>query len=65
MARATKKKKTPRKQHPYLVGCTTEEAALIERGASRHGLGPTTFLRTCAMIAARKALGLKRQEVLG
>ncbi len=66
MAKAKKSKApTPRKQHPFLVGCTEEEAALISRGAAKFEMGPTTFLRDCGLFQAREALGLKQPKVEG
>lgn len=47
--------KTPRKQHPFLVGCTFEEAGLISAEAARRGVGPITFMRDLALKAASRA----------
>ncbi len=59
-ARTRKQQVPPSKQHPFLVGCTHEEAALIERGAAKFDMGPCTFLRDCALFQAREALGLRQ-----
>lgn len=60
MPKAAVKPKAPRKQHPYLVGCTDQEAALIARGAKKAGQGPTTFLRDLGLFQARRLLGLRQ-----
>lgn len=43
--------KTPRKQHPFLVGCTLAEAKKIKRNARLAGVGPITFLRELGLLA--------------
>lgn len=62
MAKPKNTQKTPRKEHPFLVGCTADEAALIARGAKKFDMGPTTFLRDCGLFQARAALGLKQPK---
>lgn len=62
MPSKTKKQKKPRQEHPYLVGCTHKEAALIARGAAKFGMGPIEFLRDSAIFQARDALGLKQSS---
>lgn len=52
--------RNPRKEHPYLVGCTNKEATLLARGAKKLGMGPTTFLREIGLFRARQALGLRQ-----
>lgn len=54
------KKKLPRQEHPYLVGCTESEARLIQRGAAKQGLGPIVFMRDLALFQARRLLGLRQ-----
>jgi hypothetical protein len=50
MAKARKTQaKTPRKQHPFLVGCTLAEAKIIKKNAKLSGVGPTTYMRMLAL----------------
>lgn len=54
---ASKKAKPTRKQHPFLVGCTHEEAENITAEAARRGVGPITFMRSLALMAAKRSGG--------
>lgn len=56
-AKKSRKKPTPRKQHPFLVGCTHAEAEFLARAAEAGDEGPITFIRESAMMRASKRLG--------
>lgn len=60
MPKTPEKPKKPRQEHPFLVGCTHKEAALIARGAAKFGMGPIEFLRDSALFQARDLLGMKQ-----
>ena len=62
MASKAKTKTPPRKQHPFLVGCSQQEAQLLKRGAQALDMGPITLLRESGLAAARDALGLGEGE---
>ncbi len=52
----------PSREHPFLVGCSHAQAALIKRGAKKLGMKPIPFIREAALFQARDALGLKQPE---
>lgn len=62
-ARKSKKRpKIPSRQHPFLVGCTHQEAEFLTRAAAEGDEGPITFIRESAILRAARRLGERAPE---
>ena len=48
--------KTPREQHPILVGCTEAEAKTLERAAKACDMPRAQFIREASLAHASKCL---------